>query len=124
MKTATLNVKYLYSESFTYVNNIETLTIGEKFEKMKISANYSGQIFKYVKTVYINSKTFITNFATETSHTLPFENFVLGYFSTNIEDKTSIYVKNCDYTEEFAKQALLTLSKKKPNIRFMLNHKI
>lgn len=112
MKTATLNVKYLYSESFTYVNNIETLTIGEKFENMKLSDKSGGQIFKYVKTVYINSKTFITNFATETSHTLPFRNFVLGYFSTNIDDKTSIYVKNCDYTEEFAKQALLTLSKK------------
>lgn len=112
MKTATLNVKYLYSESFTYVNNIETLTIGEKFENMMLSDNYGGQIFKYVKTVYINSQAFITNFATETSHTLPFRNFVLGYFSTNIEDKTSIYVKNCDYTEEFAKQALLTLSEK------------
>ncbi len=110
MENATINVKYLYSDSFTYVKNIETLTIGEKFENMMISDNYSGQVFQYVKTLYINSEAFITNFATETSHTLPFRNFVLGYFSTNIDDKTSIYVKNCEYTEAFAKQALLTLS--------------
>ena len=75
---------------------------------MMLYGNYGGQIFKYVKTLYLNCPQFITNFATETTHTLPFYNFVKGYFSTNIDDKTSIYIKNNEHMEAFAKTAYLT----------------
>lgn len=109
MKTAVVDSKYIYSEAFVYVNNIETLTIGEHFVNMMLYGNYSGQIFQYVKTLYLNCPQFITNFATETTHTLPFYNFVKGYFSTNIDDKTNIYIKNNEHMEAFAKTAYLTL---------------
>lgn len=110
IETVTLNVKYLATEAFNYVKNIETLTIGELFKNTSISRNSEGRIFTYVKTLYLNCPEFITNYATEETHRVNFNNIVIGRFSSNNNDKTSIYIKNCENTEAFATEANLTLS--------------